>query len=79
MPSGQVPVAEIDGKVVADSAAIQRQLEALFPERPLLPAAGTPERERADRLNRLERSLFGAWMQWLTSNWCVGGFPFIAF
>mmetsp|Transcript_5968 Transcript_5968/g.15363 ORF Transcript_5968/g.15363 Transcript_5968/m.15363 type:complete len:531 (+) Transcript_5968:148-1740(+) len=69
VPSGQGPVAKIDGKVVADSAAIQRQLEAMFPERPLLPPPGSSERERADLLNRLERTLFGAWMQWLTSNW----------
>lgn len=35
-------------------------------------AKGTPERERADGLNRLERALFGRWMQWLTSGWMDG-------
>jgi len=69
MPSGQVPVAEVGGRIAPDSGSIQRVLEERYPERPLLPKLGTPERERADALNRLERTLFGAWMQWLTSSW----------
>lgn len=69
MPSGQVPVAEIDGTIVPDSASIARHLEEKFPDRPLLPKPGTPERKRADALNSLERSLFSAWMQWLTNSW----------
>jgi glutathione S-transferase len=32
-----------------------------------VPPKGTPGRERADGLNRLERALFGRWMQWLTA------------
>uniref|UniRef100_A0A061QXR9 Glutathione S-transferase n=1 Tax=Tetraselmis sp. GSL018 TaxID=582737 RepID=A0A061QXR9_9CHLO len=69
MPSGQVPVAMIGGRVVADSASIARELEQRFPERPLLPAEGSAERQAADGLMRLERALFGKWMQWLTSGW----------
>lgn len=36
-PAGAVPVAEFDGEVVAGSIAICREVEARFPDRPLLP------------------------------------------
>ena len=74
MPSGQVPVAEIGGRIIADSAAIARALEERYPDKPLLPSPGTPERAEADALNRLERVLFSKWMQWLTSSRWVKGF-----
>ena len=44
-----LPVATIDGRVITESATIATVLEEKFPEHtPLLPAAGTPERVRAD-------------------------------
>ena len=73
VPSGMLPVVEIDGVVMTESAAIAAALEEKFPDNnPLVPPKGTPERERADGLNRLERALFGRWMQWLTAGWMDG-------
>lgn len=69
VPAGMLPVLELDGRVITESAEIMAELERAFPQRPLLPARGTPERERADQLMRLERQLFSAWMGWLTSGW----------
>lgn len=41
-------------------------LEEAFPDhKPLLPPAGTPERQRAEQLMRLERRLFSEWLGWL--------------
>lgn len=51
------------------SPQLVQVLEELYPEMPLLPAQGSPERQRADDLLRLERRLFGAWLQWLCNGW----------
>ena len=72
VPSGMLPVMEIDGVLITDSAAIAAALEREFPETPLLPADGTPERARASELLKLERALFSRWMGWLTSGWADG-------
>jgi len=65
-PSGQIPVAVIDGRVYGQSNDILYALEELFPERKSL--MGPPDqRERAQQLLRLERQLFSSWMYWLTS------------
>lgn len=70
VPSGLLPVLEVDGgKPITESALIAQVLEELYPEMPLLPAQGSPERQRADDLLRLERRLFGAWLQWLCNGW----------
>jgi glutathione S-transferase len=69
VPSGLLPVLEIDGRIVTESAVIQQLLEALQPEPALLPAEGSAERQRAAQLMSLERRLFSSWMQWLTSGW----------
>jgi glutathione S-transferase len=66
-PSGQIPVAEIDGKVYGQSNDILYALEEKFPGRPLLPPPEDAEAtDRARRLLRLERELFSAWLSWLT-------------
>jgi glutathione S-transferase len=63
VPSGLLPVLELDGRVVTESAVIMALLEDAFPDhKPLMPPAGTPERARADALMRLERRFFGAWL-----------------
>ena len=72
VPSGMLPVMEIDGVLITDSAAIAAALEREFPETPLLPEDGTPERARASDLLKLERALFSRWMGWLTSGWADG-------
>lgn len=73
VPSGMLPVLEIDGKLMTESAVIASTLESEFPDHtPLLAPAGTPLRKRQDDLNRLERTLFSRWMQWLTSGWMDG-------
>lgn len=65
MPSGLLPVLEVEGRVITESAVIQQVLEQLQPAPAMLPAEGTPEREAAAALMRLERKLFSAWLQWL--------------
>jgi len=56
VPSGLLPVLEIDGRVVTESAVIMNLLEEAFPDhQPLMPPAGSPQRSRADQLMRLER------------------------
>eukprot|EP00887_Chlorella_sp_A99_P006697 scaffold3.g6697.t1 len=57
VPSGLLPVLEVEGKV----------LEQMYPERPLLPPEGSPERQRVAALMRLERRLFSDWLQWLAA------------
>jgi glutathione S-transferase len=66
-PSGQIPVAVIDGKVYGQSNDILYVLEESFPEyKSLKPPKGTEP--KAQELLRLERQLFSAWMYWLTSS-----------
>lgn len=69
VPSGLLPVLEIDGRMITESAVIQQVLEQIQPERPMLPPEGSPERQRAAQLMRLERRLFSDWLQWLTTGW----------
>ncbi|KXZ55141.1 hypothetical protein GPECTOR_3g291 [Gonium pectorale] len=70
VPSGLLPVIELDGRVVTESAVIMQLLEDTFPDhKPLMPPAGTPARQRADGLMRLERRLFSDWLNWLCSDW----------
>jgi glutathione S-transferase len=66
VPSGLLPVLEIDGRVVTESATIMALLEEQFPNhKPLMPAADSPQRPRADQLMRLERRFFSDWLNWL--------------
>lgn len=66
VPSGLLPVLEIDGRVVTESATIMALLEEQFPDhKPLMPAANSPQRPRADQLMRLERRFFSDWLNWL--------------
>ena len=61
---------EYDGQLVIESADIMQVLEDNFTDyKPLLPAKGSPERERADELMVLERRLFSDWLRWLCSSW----------
>ncbi|PNG99376.1 Glutathione S-transferase DHAR2, partial [Tetrabaena socialis] len=69
VPSGLLPVIELDGRVVTESGVIMSLLEEQFPNHnPLMPPAGTPARARADGLMRLERRLFSDWLNWLCSD-----------
>jgi len=66
-PSGQIPVAIIDGKVYGQSNDILAKLEdeTLFGQyKSLRPPTG--QEQRAQELLRLERQIFSAWMYWLT-------------
>lgn len=67
-PSGNIPVAEIDGVVYNQSNDIMYALETKFPEsKSMLPSRDNEEEQmKAQKLLRLERTLFGAWMYWLT-------------
>ncbi|WIA38465.1 hypothetical protein OEZ86_001788 [Tetradesmus obliquus] len=70
VPSGLLPVLEIDGRVVTESATIMALLEEQFPNhKPLMPAPNSPQRPRADQLMRLERRFFSDWLNWLCSGW----------
>jgi len=78
-PSGAIPVAIIDGKVYNQSNDIIYTLESTFStpaaggdpdkHKPLLPPQDDTElRMTASRLLKLERTLFSAWMYWLTGS-----------
>ena len=69
VPSGLLPALELDGQLYTESDLIMRVLEERFPERPMLPSKGSPDYHRAQRLLRLERQLFGVWLQWLCRSW----------
>ncbi|KAL4421036.1 hypothetical protein ABPG77_007511 [Micractinium sp. CCAP 211/92] len=69
VPSGLLPVLEVGGQIITESAVIQQVLEQIQPDPPMLPPEGTPERQRAAQLMRLERQLFSAWLQWLCNGW----------
>ena len=68
-PSGAIPVAEIDGVVYNQSNDIIFALEQKFPEKKSLSPSNEEDRSRAQRLLRLERTLFSAWMGWLTAGY----------
>ena len=65
VPSGLLPAMELDGEIIIESADVMAALEYAFPDRPLMPAKGSPAHARATGLMKLERRLFGAWLQWL--------------
>ena len=66
-PSGQIPVAIIDGRTYGQSNDIMYALEELFPQnKSLKPHKG--QEGRAQELLRLERRIFSAWMYWLTTS-----------
>ena len=69
VPSGLLPAMELDGRLVIESDDIMRELERAFPDTALLPPQGTRQRDRADRLLKLERRLFSDWLRWLTTSW----------
>lgn len=72
VPSGLLPVIEINGRRLTESSAIMAWIEAEFPDHmPLAVAANDPEFPRYQMLMRLERRLFGDWLQWLTNGWCA--------
>ena len=73
VPSGLLPALVLDGKLYTESATIASLLEASFPG-PLLPPAGSAERRTSDELFKLERTLFGTWLQWLTNRQNDGGY-----
>ena len=62
VPSGLLPVIELDGRMITESLVIMQILDETFPDRPLLPAADG-ELARANSLLKLERELFGWWCQ----------------
>jgi glutathione S-transferase len=64
-PSGNIPVATIDGKTYGQSNDIMYALEEAFPEhKSLRPVAEQGMREQ--ELLRLERTIFSSWLTWLT-------------
>jgi glutathione S-transferase len=71
VPSGALPVIELDGRVITESSVIADVLEKEFHQhKSLLPyAPGSAEAARATTLMRLERALFSRWMSWITSSW----------
>lgn len=69
VPSGLLPVIELDGRIITESMDIMILIEKRFPEfNPLLPAGG-PELAAVNSLLGLERRLAGAWMNRLRSSW----------
>lgn len=80
-PSGAIPVAIIDGTVYNQSNDIIYKLEEMYSgqshkHKPMLPPKDDNEkRMKAQELLRLERTIFSAWMYWVTgSERSRGGF-----
>lgn len=68
VPSGLLPALELDGRLFTESAVIAELLEQAFPDKkPLVPdaAAAPAAAARHAALLRLERRLFGDWLDWL--------------
>jgi len=66
-PSGNVPLAKIDGVIISDSNSILAAIEETFTSgyRQMLPAADSTQAARVPGLLKLERELFNHWMRWL--------------
>jgi len=58
VPSGMLPVIELDGKILTESLVIMQVLEREFPQRVTLPE---DKFELANKLLKLERQLFSDW------------------
>ena len=59
---GLLPVIELDGELITESLTIMQILDGTFPDGPpMVPPAGSEERERAQTLLQLERELFSWW------------------
>lgn len=68
VPSGLLPALELDGRFFTESAVIAELLEQAFPDnKPLVPDSSTAPAAAARHaaLLRLERRLFGDWLDWL--------------
>ena len=68
VPSGLLPALELDGRFYTESAVIAEVLERAFPEnKPLVPDSDKSPAAAARHaaLLRLERRLFGDWLDWL--------------
>eukprot|EP00930_Biecheleria_cincta_P098364 TRINITY_DN90017_c0_g1_i1.p1 TRINITY_DN90017_c0_g1~~TRINITY_DN90017_c0_g1_i1.p1 ORF type:complete len:450 (-),score=63.57 TRINITY_DN90017_c0_g1_i1:14-1363(-) len=60
---GLLPALELDGQFYTESSRIMQLIEDNFPERPMMPSGRAGQ--VAGQLLKLERELFGAWLQWL--------------
>ena len=58
VPSGLLPVLELDGKIITESLVIMQIIEQTFPDIPMIPEEHF---DRANTLLRLERQLFSDW------------------
>jgi glutathione S-transferase len=75
-PNGNIPVCIIDGRVYGQSNDIMYALEEIFSStssnsnnKKYKSLSPLPEKAaKANELLRLEREVFGAWMQWLTGS-----------
>jgi len=70
-PSGQIPVASINGKIYGQSNDILFSLDEAFPEAPggsIAKFSTSMDKLRAQELLQLERQLFSTWMNWLTGS-----------
>ena len=66
VPSGLLPVLEVDGQIITESSVIQSLLEQMYPDyTPLLPPQGTRVLQRAGALLQLQRQLIGDWLNYL--------------
>lgn len=69
VPSGLLPVMQLDGRIITESMDIMFLLEQRFPEfNPLLPSGGEML-AAVDGLLALERRLFGVWLNRIKSSW----------
>jgi len=67
-PSGQVPLVELDGKVIVESAVIAEALEENFPENPLVPDKESEEFAKYNANRELMKQLSPAIFTWLRAS-----------
>ncbi|KAK3250640.1 hypothetical protein CYMTET_39985 [Cymbomonas tetramitiformis] len=62
-PSGGIPVAVIDGRVIRESNDILEAIEQKFPSPSMFPE-DQGKRQALPQMLRLERAIFGCWFRW---------------
>ena len=68
VPSGLLPVVELDGEIITESLVIMQILENTFPDNCMLPESGF---DKANELLRLERHLFSDWCGLCSDRVCL--------
>eukprot|EP00466_Bigelowiella_natans_P021007 jgi/Bigna1/71920/fgenesh1_pg.17_\ len=66
-PSGGIPVAMVQGRILPESNDILDEIERVYTEKPMIPLLDSEEGRAFQPMLRLERRLFSAWFGWLVA------------